>query len=513
MASSGLLLGGRYELAGRIAVGGMGEVWRATDLVLGRDVAVKLLRSGSGSEAEHARFRTEARHAGSLSHPGIACVYDYREEDPPHPPYLVMELVDGPSLARLLDAGPVGAVRTMGLIAQAAAALQAAHAAGLVHRDVKPGNLLVSQNGDVKITDFGIAHAAGSASVTHPGALIGTPAYLAPERAAGGEAGPAADLYALGIVAYECLTGRVPFDGPPIAVAVAHLERPVPPLPPHVPAGVAALVAELTAKDPRARPASAGEVAARAERLRAALTGTAIGPPGAQAAPARVTGPAGAGAHARVAAGIDARTATRPLPGWRGYADARQRRGPGRRVPAGPQAALALAVIAVFAVGGWVFSGGHGPQSAVPTGTQQSGPASGHATHRAAHARRIGGATGAGASGQAGLSVASRKRHLSPAPAPDGSPSRTPTPGATPSPIGSRSPSGTPTATGTPEQSGTPGQSGTPSPRGTPSGIPSQTESPPQTGTPPPPTGTQSQSGTPTAVPSVSVSPAARMAL
>jgi eukaryotic-like serine/threonine-protein kinase len=186
-----------------------------------------------------------------------------------------MELVNGPSLARLLDEGPLDPARTMGLIAQAAMALQAAHAAGSVHRDIKPGNLLVSRRGQVQITDFGIAQLAGSARVTHPGMLVGTAAYLAPERAAGAPATPAADLYSLGIVAYQCLTGRLPFDGEAVAVALAHQEQALPPLPPWVPSGVAALVADLTAKDPRARPASAWEVAKRAEHWRAALTATA----------------------------------------------------------------------------------------------------------------------------------------------------------------------------------------------------------------------------------------------
>jgi serine/threonine protein kinase len=255
----GWLLEGRYRLDDWIAEGGMGRVWRATDLVLDRPVAVKLLQPGYADHEEGlARFRAEARHAGSLSHPGIVQVYDYREADPLNPPYLVMELVNGPSLARLLDEGPLGPARTMGLIAQAAMALQAAHAAGLVHRDIKPGNLLVSRGGQVKITDFGIAHVAGSAPVTRPGMLVGTAAYLAPERAAGAPATPAADLYALGIVTYQCLTGRPPFDGESLAVALAHQEQPLPPLPPWVPSGVAALVADLTAKDPRARPASAG---------------------------------------------------------------------------------------------------------------------------------------------------------------------------------------------------------------------------------------------------------------
>jgi serine/threonine-protein kinase len=276
MASPGLVLESRYRLDELIAEGGMGEVWRAADLVLDRPVAVKLLRAWyAEKERDRDRFRAEARHAGSLSHPGIAQVYDYCEAGADTPACLVMELVDGPSLARVLDEGALDPARTMDVVAQAARGLQAAHAAGLVHRDIKPGNLVVSKSGRVKITDFGIAYLAGSASMTVTGMMMGTPAYLAPERVSGATATPAADLYALGIVAYQCLTGRVPFEGEPLAVALAHQERAVPRLPPPVPAEVAALVAVLTAKDPRARPASAGEVAARAERLRASLSGPA----------------------------------------------------------------------------------------------------------------------------------------------------------------------------------------------------------------------------------------------
>ena len=267
--SSPSLLGGRYRLETQIAAGAVGEVWRATDTVLARLVAVKVLRAGFADHAETlARFRGEARHAGALSHPAIARVYDYGEPVPPDPPFLVMELVDGPSLAEVLGAGPLGPGRTMDVVAQVAAGLQTAHEAGLVHRDIKPANLLFGPGGQVKITDFGIAHAAGSAPVTRTGAVIGTPAYLAPERVGGASATPAADLYSLGVVAYECLTGTPPFTGPPFEVAVAHRDRDLPALPPTVPVAVTHLVADLTAKDPAARPASAGEVAVRAGQLR-----------------------------------------------------------------------------------------------------------------------------------------------------------------------------------------------------------------------------------------------------
>src|SRR5262245_6759790 len=195
-----------------------------------------------------------------------------------------MELVDGPSLARVLAAGPLAPARAMDVLAQAAAGLQAAHAAGLVHRDVKPGNLLIGRSGQVKITDFGIAHAAWSAPITQTGALVGTPGYLAPERVIGGPANPASDLYALGVVGYQCLTGAIPFAAVP-PVTAAHQPRTLPPLPAGLPAGVAELILDLTARDPAARPASASEVAARAGRLRDALAGPPGGPP-----PAGATG-------------------------------------------------------------------------------------------------------------------------------------------------------------------------------------------------------------------------------
>jgi eukaryotic-like serine/threonine-protein kinase len=263
------LLAGRFKLDKPIGSGGFCDVWRATDTVLSRPVAVKLLHPGYADQAEAlGRFKAEARHAGSLSHPNIARVYDYGEPAGGQPPYLVMELVDGPSLAGVLAGGPLGAARTMDVVAQAAAGLQAAHAGGLVHRDVKPGNILFAPGGMVRITDFGIAHAIGSAPVTASGIVMGTPGYIAPERVSGGPAAPASDLYALGIVAYECLAGAPPFTGAALEVATAHRDCPLPALPASVPAEVVAFVMTLTAKDPACRPGSAAEVADRAARLR-----------------------------------------------------------------------------------------------------------------------------------------------------------------------------------------------------------------------------------------------------
>ena len=318
-------LADRYQLDDLIAAGGMGEVWRATDLVLGRPVAVKLLRAEYVQHPETlARFRAEARHAGSLSHPHIARIYDYGEADATHPPFLVMELVSGPPLTQLLANGPMEPARVMDVVAQAADGLAAAHAAGLVHRDIKPGNLLLAPPDQVKITDFGIAYAAGSAPITRTGMLIGTPAYVAPERVAGAGATPASDLYSLGIVAYECLAGALPFSGTAMEVALSHQMRALPPLPAAVPAEVAALVAELTAKDPAARPASAGEVVTRAGRLRNALSGArSAGAASASAGPAFWPAPPSIEADARPgapSAGTGQRPAASPAGAGRGAA-------------------------------------------------------------------------------------------------------------------------------------------------------------------------------------------------
>ena len=410
-----VVLAGRYRLEGCVAYGGVGEVWRATDLVLGRPVAVKLLRTEYAQHPEVlTRFGAEARHAGSVSHPGIAQVYDYGEDGAAASPYLVMELVDGPSLARVLAAGPLTAAHAMDVLAQAAAGLQAAHAAGLVHRDVKPGNLLVGPSGQVKITDFGIAHAAWSAPLTLTGALVGTPAYLAPERVVGGPATAASDLYSLGVVGYQCLTGTVPFEGIPHEVTAAHRHRTLPPLSPAVPAVVAELVLDLTAKDPAARPASAGEVAVRAGRLRDALAGrpTAAPPtsePG-RPPPARAMGavpvtlagdPAPLAGEPGPWAGGPVPLAGRPVPrAWEpatladasppDMAPAHRRPRRGRRRPA-RGVALAVAGVAVVAgLAGWLMAGafGAGPQQPQPGGPQPTASTPGAARAPTAPAAR-----------------------------------------------------------------------------------------------------------------------------
>ena len=288
---TGLILDDRYQLAEPIAAGGVGQVWRASDLLLDREVAVKLLRPEyAGHPDTLERFRAEAKHAGSLTHPCVARVYDYGSAGPASPPYLVMEYVNGPSLADMLAVDPVHPVLALDVAAQAAAGLDAAHSIGLVHRDVKPGNILIGADGLVKITDFGIAHAAGSAPITGPGLVMGTTQYMAPERIAGGQATPASDLYALGILIYECLTGLPPYDGGTAEVMAGHLYLPMPPLPAGVPPELGELITRLTAKDPAARLSDAAEVAAIATRLRDALAADVealfTGPAPRQAGPA-----------------------------------------------------------------------------------------------------------------------------------------------------------------------------------------------------------------------------------
>ena len=255
-------LGDRYELHQLIAAGGMGQVWRGLDIALHRPVAVKVLRSEyTGDPTFLARFRAEAQHAASLSHPNIAAVFDYGEEIAQDGTgetlaYLVMELVEGEPLSTLVRReGPLSTEATLSLLRQTAFGLGEAHKAGLVHRDVKPGNILVRPDGSVKITDFGIAWSARSVALTRTGQVIGTPQYLSPEQAEGRATTPASDVYALGLIGYECLTGHPAFDGDnAVTIALKQVQQDPEPLPGELPSAVRELISRALLKDPGARP-------------------------------------------------------------------------------------------------------------------------------------------------------------------------------------------------------------------------------------------------------------------
>ena len=273
----------RYLLESRIATGGMGEVWSARDTVLDRPVAVKVLKAEYADDALfRTRFETEARHAAALHHPGIASVFDYGastldDGSATTRPYLVMELVEGQPLSALLrpDA-PLDPEVAQQLLAQAADALGVAHAAGIIHRDVKPANLLVTPDRRVKVTDFGIARAAEGMALTQTGEVMGTPAYISPEQAEGGTATAASDVYSLGVVAFECLVGRKPFTADtPVGTAIAHLREPVPELPDRVPAALAGVVRRALAKSPAERYPD-GAAFARALRAPSADDGATV---------------------------------------------------------------------------------------------------------------------------------------------------------------------------------------------------------------------------------------------
>lgn len=279
--TAGQTFGGRYELQSRVAIGGMGEVWQATDLVIGRTVAIKILKDEYlGDPGFLERFRAEARHAALVNHEGIANVYDYGEEE--GSAYLVMELVPGEPLSAVIEReGTLSIDKVLDITAQTAAALQAAHAAGLVHRDIKPGNMLITPEGRVKITDFGIARIADQVPLTATGQVMGTVQYLSPEQASGHPASPATDIYSLGIVAYECLAGKRPFTGESqVAIAMAQINEEPPPLPDTIAEPVRNLVYSCIAKKPEDRPSSAANLARAAQALRRGdLQGAAVAVP------------------------------------------------------------------------------------------------------------------------------------------------------------------------------------------------------------------------------------------
>ncbi|WP_460682680.1 protein kinase domain-containing protein [Nesterenkonia populi] len=264
----GITMGDRYKLTERIAIGGMGEVWKADDEILGRTVAIKILKEEyTGDEAFLRRFRAEARHTALLNHPGIADIYDYGEQAGSG--YLVMELVPGRPLSLILEKDKtLPWEKTLSILAQTGRALQVAHDQGLVHRDVKPGNLLITPTRRVKITDFGIARLADQVPLTATGQVMGTVQYLSPEQATGQHATGSSDIYALGVIGYEALIGQRPFTGDSqIAIALKQVNEPPPSLPENIPEPVRALIMTMLAKEPEERPANATKMADAAEAL------------------------------------------------------------------------------------------------------------------------------------------------------------------------------------------------------------------------------------------------------
>ena len=278
MLSPGVQLGNRYRLDERIASGGMGDVWRGTDQVLGRTVAVKSLLPALLDEPGFAeRFRGEARTMATINHPGVVDVYDFGSDQ--HIAFLVMEYVEGDALSATLGrVGRLTPARTMALLAQAADALHAAHEKGIVHRDVKPGNLLVRPNGTLVLTDFGIARSELVGQLTAAGSVLGTASYISPEQATGAVATPASDVYALGVVAYQCLAGRRPFEGDnPLEIAMKHVRDTPRALPADIPPQVRAIVERAMAKDPAARWSSAAALAGIARQAKQTLSQQARG--------------------------------------------------------------------------------------------------------------------------------------------------------------------------------------------------------------------------------------------
>ncbi|MGW4650521.1 protein kinase domain-containing protein, partial [Kitasatospora sp. NPDC004289] len=236
MWGRGTVLGERYKLTERVGGGGMGDVWRAEDAVLEREVAVKIMHPGLLEDRNFTeRFRREARILATLKHPGIVHVHDYGEPgegEGERIAYIVMEFIDGKPLNEVLTAdGPMVPAKALGLMADALDALHAAHQRDIVHRDIKPSNLMLRSDGGVTVTDFGIAHAMAGTKITTTNSVLGTALYIAPEQADGGSSSPASDLYSLGVVAFELLTGQLPFTGETVLeIVLKHIQQPAPQL-------------------------------------------------------------------------------------------------------------------------------------------------------------------------------------------------------------------------------------------------------------------------------------------
>ncbi|KMS74756.1 serine/threonine protein kinase [Streptomyces viridochromogenes] len=397
-----MLIAGRYRLSEPIGRGGMGEVWRAYDESLARDVAVKLLLPQDSDPTATSRFRLEAQTAARIDHPNVVGVRDFGEYD--NRLFLVMELVRGDSLATtLVRSGALPAERVARIAAQAAAGLAAAHRQGIVHRDIKPGNLLLDADGTLKIGDFGIARFLDDpgAALTATGQIVGTSLYLAPERALGQPAGPASDVYALGCVLYQLLTGRPPFQAD-TAVAILHQHLDAVPVPPRelgvpgLPPAFESYLLGLLAKEPEHRPAAQraadwfadGAWQGRPEPLPDA-TAPAASAPGSQRVgetsnPTTYMLPSAQGTASAAGSRTGSRTRTRPgagpgtRPGARPRSGSRSKPSSQSRTRVAVTAAAAALFMAAMLIGMLWFSpdntGAEGTKSEAPPSPSASTP-------------------------------------------------------------------------------------------------------------------------------------------